>query len=279
MSFYHLMVVSNMIVLSCATHLLCIVSLQRYWKNPAIAIVRVAPIFAVIGVAGKLMDSGESYPSKLPNNDEEASAFLLPAPCFMRARAWDRIFNNATEPRLDLPDGGGKILGWRMWLMVVSYSAFAAVVTLLQELLRPPPRDQKKEPRWPRKIVHRRFNVRRWMTKSPRTFAAVNWIYHVVGVAVAAVAIFYSVDAIVRVRMWAHDSEWLETDGDGADSPEQDVDTLGQTLPLFSCALVAFVLIEEAFNGTCTKSFPWMWLVRDNLLMNLGRAQIMASAA
>lgn len=248
-SFYHLMIVSNMIVLSCATHLLCIVGMQRYWKNPWIATVRICLIFAVIGFAGRLMSGGYGsdgarFPTALPETGEQEAIFFLPSPCFMRRVTW----LSSDIPPLDLPAGGRRFLGWNMYLMVVSYSAFAVVVTLLKELFRPPPRDRKIDQWGLRKLVHRRINVRERVSRSPRLFAAADWIYRIIGVLVASAGAFFSADAILDIRGWAENSGWLETEGEEIRSPEQDIDTLGQTLPLFSCALIGFVLVEEAFN-------------------------------
>lgn len=254
-SYYHLIVLTNMVVLSCATHLLCIVNVQRYWKNPWIGFMRLALILAVFGSAGKLMTGGYDpsktrFPSTLPVNDEQSSIFFLPSPCFMRRIPW---LDKGSVPEVDFPSTGNRFLGWNMYVTVLSYTAFAVVVTLLKALLRPHNKLNAK-PRGLRKLVDKSQRLRKFRDM-PRTRLLIiaGWVYQFLGFAVGVGASVTSAQAIIQIRTWAQHSKWLEADGTGRSSDEQEVDSLGQILPLFSCVLVFFVLVDVGFNGKSKK--------------------------
>ncbi|KAH8168492.1 hypothetical protein LIA77_11756 [Sarocladium implicatum] len=257
-SFYHLIVVSNMIVLSCATHLLCIVASRHYYRNPLIATVRLVLIFVIFGYAGKLMSGGYSEGAtkvpadNMPEDGEGAAIFFLPSPCFMK-RSNNLMLKAQWPEELELPewkedDISSRYMGWEMYLMVVSFTAFAVFITWMKELFRPPPLDCKKGPRGLRKIVHSRHDIRGFMAKHARWFTIADWVYRVLGVLVATGAIVAAAHAVNFFRSWAHRTGWLEVEDGDTQSEESDINDLGQLLAAFSCALIFFVLIEESFT-------------------------------
>ncbi|KAL2214656.1 hypothetical protein CC79DRAFT_156263 [Sarocladium strictum] len=254
LSFYHLIIVSNMIVLSCATHLLCLVSARRYYTNPYIATIRIVVIFVIIGFAGKLMEGGyttsEAKINGFPQTPEEEAAFFLAAPCFMKS---PRIFDLGLSKeeflakQRDADDTATLYLGWRMYLLVVCYSTVAVFVTWMRELFRPPPLEQGRSPWGLRKIVHDWKDMRSFVERRSRILTILDWAFRAIGVGVAIGAIVVSADFIVQDRTWAQKSGWM-TAGENGRLDEGDADSLGQTLPIFSCVLVFFVLVDESFN-------------------------------
>ena len=249
-----------MIVLSCATHLLCIVSARHYYRNPVIAMVRIVLIFVIIGYAGKLMSGGYSEgairlpTTRIPESGPEQAVFFLPSPCFMKRSNNLRLKSQWPE-EVDLPqwkddDVSSKYMGWEMYIMVVSLTGFAVFVTWMKELFRPPPLDSKKGPWGLRKFVHRRHDIRGFMSKHARWFIIATWAYRTLGVLCATGAIVTASHAVVWFRAWAQRSGWLEVDDDSKKSPEANINDLGQLLAAFSCALIFFVLLQELFDGT-----------------------------
>ena len=249
-----------MIVLSTATHLICIVSIQRYWKNPWIALIRLTLIFVIMGFAGSLISGGYSagqgrFPTAIPDTDEEASVFFLSFPCFTRRNEWLKAgLPDMKLPELNLSTAGGKYLGWNMYLLVVSYTSFAAVITTLREILRPSPPNLENGLRGLRKLAHRKINTRKMLERAPRFWAAADWAFRLIGLGVALAVIAISADAIVVFRTWAYRSEWLEREPGTGKYNEGETNSLGQLLPIFSCALVFFVLVEEGFDGKFGRS-------------------------
>jgi hypothetical protein len=148
----------------------------------------------------------------------------------------------------DADDTATLYLGWRMYLLVVCSSAVAVFVTWMKELFRPPPLGQRRSPWGLRKIVHDWKDMRSFVERRSRILTILDWAFRAIGVGVAIGAIVTSADFIVEDRTWAQKSGWM-TAGENGRLDEGDADSLGQTLPIFSCVLVFFVLVDESFNG------------------------------
>ena len=210
-----------------------------------------------MGFAGSLISGGYSagqgrFPTKIPVTDEEASVFLLSFPCFTRRNErFKALMPDMELPEVDLSTGSGKYLGWNMYLIVVSYTSFAAVITTLREILRPPSTNLKNGPRGLRKLVHKRIDTRKMLDSAPRFWAAADWAFRVVGLGVALAVIAISADAIFVFRSWAYRSGWIEREPGTGKYNEGETNTLGQLLPIFSCVLIFFVLVEEGVDGKC----------------------------
>ncbi|QSZ33697.1 hypothetical protein DSL72_005268 [Monilinia vaccinii-corymbosi] len=90
-SAYHYNIVGNMMLMGCATHLLCMIVVSEYWKSRCIAIVRITLVSLLYIFTGTILanqntKSGPNiatWPSEVPNRNEKNSTMILPAACFL----------------------------------------------------------------------------------------------------------------------------------------------------------------------------------------------------
>lgn len=86
-SAYHYNLIANMMLLTCATHLMSVTIVRNYWKYPWLALFRVICISGVFIVTGVLLTNQNAredppFPTTLPLANETDSLIFLPAACF-----------------------------------------------------------------------------------------------------------------------------------------------------------------------------------------------------
>ncbi|KAI0397196.1 hypothetical protein F5Y17DRAFT_13600 [Xylariaceae sp. FL0594] len=143
-SAYHYNIIANMLLLTCATHLMSVIIVRNYWKYPWLSIVRILAITGVFTVTGLLFTNqnaaGKHFPTGIPDADQSDSLIFLPAACFQDSTnsAAATFQESVRDPNAffvqiighSTPDN--KIQGWNVYVLTLLYYGAA----LLAELVR-----------------------------------------------------------------------------------------------------------------------------------------------
>lgn len=135
-SAYHYNIIANMMLLTCATHLMAITVVRDYWKYPWLAVLRVVLKLGVFLVTGILLSNQNAeglldprtekripFPSRVPLLSEPDSYYFLAAACFQSSSTKiGGVFGDSFE---DLDNSvthstpGNHIEGWNKYLVIV----------------------------------------------------------------------------------------------------------------------------------------------------------------
>ena len=93
-SAYHYNIVSNMLLVSCATHLMAVTVARHYWQHPYVGLLRLTVTTLVFVITGVLLSNQGSgsleFPTQIPPDTDQYSPMLLPAACFQTGGYTDR---------------------------------------------------------------------------------------------------------------------------------------------------------------------------------------------
>ena len=269
---YHYDVVANMMLLTCATHLMSITIVRNYWKWPWLGLLRTLICTGVFIVTGILLANQNSkqdmkFPSYPPPANEDMGHILLPAACFQQGNselpatlqyslgegAADAIFRSTP---------GNRIPGWNNYLIILLLYVIAAFVDILRYFRR----GALGNPQG------RRARVVIWLKTCGRTprpskvrdpsapapfFSLAGFIflffamYLVAGIVVSAWTVWQSSQYIFQLRTWAKNSGWLQLE-DGKQSAEDDATSFGQLVPIFLNVILLFTL-AQFMSQSCTR--------------------------
>ncbi|KAM7188653.1 hypothetical protein V8F33_010518 [Rhypophila sp. PSN 637] len=92
---YHYDVVTMVMLLTCATHLMSVTIVRNYWKWPWLGLIRVLVCSGVFIVTGILLanqnnpsnDEARRFPAAVPHLNETIDTILLPAACFEKGNS------------------------------------------------------------------------------------------------------------------------------------------------------------------------------------------------
>ncbi|KAK8087406.1 hypothetical protein PG994_002380 [Apiospora phragmitis] len=253
-SAYHYNVVANMMLLSCATHLMSVTIVRNYWRYRVLAFLRVLCITGVFVVTGLLMvnqnadeaGSDMRFPTRVPDANATTSLLFLPAACFESARSpFAATFRNTTASadafflqtlRHSTP-GNNRIHGWNWFIVLLLFYLVAGVAEVVRLVRR-----HKHGAGW-RGRAHKRWSrVFKPRSRLRRAVAFGYLLYLTAGVAVSSVAMGKSAVYIFRLRDWVDRSGWIEDDN--GINPENDWKSFGQLVPIFMTAMVFFAFLQ-----------------------------------
>ena len=261
---YHYDIVANLMLLTCATHLMSITIVRNYWRYPWLGILRTLICTGVFIVTGILLANQNSdsvtFPSQVPMANETSSFILLPAACFQKGnsqllgtlkaslspeKALDAFFNNTP---------GNRIPGWSNYLMILLLYLVAGFVDILRWFRR----GAQSDPNGRRARILVFFHCssaqrhsRRQQKKSDKKpfFSLGNLVftlfsmYLLAGIGVSCWTVVTSATYIWNLRSWAKGSGWLEAQ-DGGQSAEDDATSFGQLVPIFLNLLIIFTVAQ-----------------------------------
>ncbi|WQF82228.1 hypothetical protein CDEST_07242 [Colletotrichum destructivum] len=237
---YHCNIIANMLLLTCATHLL---------DSPLVAIVRVILITSVFILTGFVLSSQKSnFPIKVPENDDPDVAILIRAACFQDERGIEMLRNKLVEYFKD-PEAakqafvysipGNFIHGWNLYLAILVWYA----VTILAEVGR---WFYRARERWKQKklqAMEERGKLLRGLEDRTsflgKSFYWIYGFYVMGGLVICGITVVVCANQIMRLRKWAKRSRWLKVDG-GGQSEEDDATSFAQLVPIILVGLVVF---------------------------------------
>ncbi|KAK7947839.1 uncharacterized protein PG986_008725 [Apiospora aurea] len=246
-SAYHYNIVGNMMLISCATHLMSVTVVRHYWQYPFLALLRVLCVTGVFIVTGLLMvnqnaaDPDIKFPTEVPAADETDSFLLLPAACFETARSpLEDTFKNTTSSvdvffknNLNQSTPGNTIHGWNWYIILLLFYLAAIVAEAIRYFRR-----NKHHAGWRGKPGKRLSQVFKPKTKLRKAVSFGYLTYLTGGVVVSSIAVIKSTVYIFQLRDWVARSGWMETDN--GTNPENDWSSFGQLVPIFMSGFILF---------------------------------------
>ncbi|KAK4198767.1 hypothetical protein QBC40DRAFT_89686 [Triangularia verruculosa] len=245
-SVYHYNIVSNILLVTCATHLMAVTVSSNYWEHRFVGGLRLAVTSLVYIITGILLSNrGEpdlGFPTKVPTDEETYSFMLLPAACFQTdgirlGTELDKSFKVGSANEFF----NGQVHGWTQFIIMFLFF-FLAVVVSVGRLVR---RGQDHNGRRTRLIAwfKRTFKpLFRWR----RIFYLLFGMYLVAGLAVSSWTVVTSALYVFSLRRWVHESGWMEpVDEEAPDRiAENDPSTFGQLVPVLLISLTLFTFLQ-----------------------------------
>ncbi|CCF33512.1 hypothetical protein CH063_00986 [Colletotrichum higginsianum] len=246
---YHYNIIANMLLLTCATHLMSVVISRNYWKSPLVAIVRVILITSVFILTGFVLSSQKSnFPMKVPEDGDPDVALLLRAACYQDERGMEMLRNKLVDSFKDpeaakqafvFSNPGNFIHGWNLYLAILVWYA----VTILAEFGRWFYRARERRKQKKLQVMETRGKLLRGLEDRTSFLGKIfYWIYgfYVMGgLVICGITVVVCAIQIMKLRKWAKRSTWLKVDT-GGQSEEDDATSFGQLVPIILVGLVVF---------------------------------------
>ncbi|KAI0112319.1 hypothetical protein F4776DRAFT_350543 [Hypoxylon sp. NC0597] len=246
-SAYHYNIVANMMLLTCATHLISVTIVRNYWKFPWLALLRIACITFVFIATGLLMTnqnagSPEPFPTGVPDANLTDSSIFLPAVCFQDGGpAAFSTFQEATSSaktffmdNLAKSTPRNKIQGWNLYIITLLFYGVAIIAELIRFFRRGRSRQGLRS-----RIANQFRRYCGLGTPVRKILQNVFLFYLAFGVGLSLAVIIISTQYIFSLRRWVDKSGWIELDNNNK-NPENDATSFGQLVPLFSSAMILF---------------------------------------
>ncbi|KAI1651309.1 uncharacterized protein F4817DRAFT_356254 [Daldinia loculata] len=244
-SAYHYNIVANMMLLTCATHLISVTIVRNYWRFPWLAALRVISITAVFVVTGLLMTNQNAdmemlFPTGVPDANETASSIFLPAACFQGGShtTLDTVKETILSAHAFFKDNiaqstpRNKIQGWNLYIMTLLFYGAAIIAELVRLIRR-----SKSRPGWRGHVGNQFRKCGSLGTTTARKISQwVSTIYLLAGVILSYVVTVISTRYIFELRTW---------------NPENDAKSFGQLVPILSSALIVFSF-AQIISEKCT---------------------------
>lgn len=265
---YHYNVIANMLLLTCATHLLSLSIVRNYWRNLWQSTLRVILIFGIVLVTGLILsnqDAGSQakFPTAIPplTQTNDGSLFL-PAACYQEnghlSKTLQESLNDipALKSALFQSSPGNHIQGWNFYLVMLLWYLFALLVTYVRRFYH----------------IFRKYGI--WIAigrafiplccsswdfeledekshkRHEKFFKWLHTIYMLFRVALGSVTAIISADFIMKLRSWVRHSGWLKSDSTSL-GPEDNATSFGQEVPILLTLLTVFTAAQTV-NGKHT---------------------------
>jgi hypothetical protein len=148
---YHYSIVANMMLLTCATHLLSIAIVRNYWRYPWLAILRILIVTGVFTFTGLLLSNMQAtgdvaFPSGIPPQNTTDSGYLGLAACYQAGVAnfaknvEDSVKDgeSAKKAFIFTTVGSNRIEGWNFYLITLICYLGAIIVEVVRFVQRRP---------------------------------------------------------------------------------------------------------------------------------------------
>ncbi|GAB1317964.1 TRP C-terminal domain-containing protein [Madurella fahalii] len=276
-SAYHYNIVANMLLITCATHLMAITVTRNYWEHAVLGVIRVVVTSLIFLVTGMLLSNqsaaGAGFPTQIPPADHDYSDMLLNAACFQSGEGG---FTNSVQQSLST--GGNffdsRIPGWSQFLVMLFFY-IAAVLMRCGRVVRAGRNKGGRRARlvgWTKKTFSLLYTPSaQWILR------LVYGIYLVVGVTISGWTVGTSSYYVFALRDWVDKSGWIERSGNL--NPENDPWSFGQLVPLLLMSLTLYTFIQvisEQVEARRTRRKAWKR--RDQEAQELAAAAAAAAA-
>jgi hypothetical protein len=253
-SAYHYNIVANMMLITCATHLMSVTVVAQYWKHELLAIFRILLVTALYIVTALLLSNQNAslalnWPTATPPRNENDTLLVMPAACFQGNQGTlDKTLQDSFgrgAPHL-LKDVLGKsspnnhIVGWNFFVLIVLWYGAAIIAEGWRYWLHWYHRRASSV----QENVPSRFpQLRAFISITNKWISRSFWVYQAVGTIFCTVAIVMTFLYIQSLRDWMNKSPWLKKGGDGT-NPEYDATSFGQLVPLLLTLLTVFTTLQ-----------------------------------
>ncbi|KAK4184630.1 hypothetical protein QBC35DRAFT_46637 [Podospora australis] len=247
-SAYHYNIVANILLVTCATHLMAVTISANYWEHLSMGVLRMVVttgvyIFTGILLANQGRDSFR-FPTKVPDYTEKHSPLLLPAACFQSGssevgKEMQRTLGASSANEFFT----GQIHGWTQYLLMLFFFIFAVLVSVSRLIRRGQDHDGKRRQfvSWFKRSCPR-------LLKWKKLFYIFFGLYLVAGIGISTWAVVYAALYVFKLRSWVHSSGWMKTiDGK---IEENDASTFGQLVPVFLISLTIFTFLQVISERT-----------------------------
>ncbi|KAK3367640.1 hypothetical protein B0H63DRAFT_455721 [Podospora didyma] len=266
---YHYNIVSNMMLLTCATHLMSVTITRNYWRYPFLGVLRVFLVTGLFIVSGILLSNQNAqenplvgrFPTAIPPENQWNNTMFLPAACFQSnsslligtlaesTRDQEQTRKTLLESRPD-----NRIQGWNFFIIILFWYIFAFTVDVVRFFRRGiEKRKPDGSPGFRNKVCNKALACLCVPRKNEDTtnkklglknlFMSLFCLYLLGGVAISAATVILSAQYITGLRTWAKYSGWLAI-SKGNQSAEDDATSFGQLVPTFVCLLVIFSMLQ-----------------------------------
>ncbi|KAK7747656.1 hypothetical protein SLS62_008982 [Diatrype stigma] len=244
-SAYHYNLIANMMLLTCATHLMSVTIVRNYWKYPWLAVFRVICISGVFIVTGVLFTNQNAredppFPTALPLANETDSLIFLPAACFQSQQNTATDTFQATTANstafwntLKLSKPGNMIQGWNWYVVILLFYGAAIIAECIRFCRR-----GRSRPGWRSALARHLGRCFGRGTFPRRVIQNVFLFYLAAGVGISVAATVVASQYIFGLRRWADRSGWIETDK--GQNPENDFSSFGQLVPIWTSVMIIF---------------------------------------
>ncbi|KAH7141119.1 hypothetical protein EDB81DRAFT_654489 [Dactylonectria macrodidyma] len=261
---YHYNIVANLMLLTCATHLMAITVVRDYWEYLWLAVLRVICMTGVFLVTGLLLSNQNAamddvFPTKIPQHDDTTSPLFLAAACFQSngTQLGETLGTSFSPGKVKdsfvFSNPGNRIEGWNKYLIILLWYTVAVTMELAMLIRRGSRRDRNGR----RKRMVKAF----WRVAVRRVIRHLKWVGHYVltiyylgGIGICMWTVVESGKYVSGLRDWVQGSGWLERNQYGL-NPENDATSFGQLVPIFTSALILFTLLEM-FSCKLLLSYP-----------------------
>ncbi|KAK8076980.1 hypothetical protein PG996_003150 [Apiospora saccharicola] len=233
-SAYHYNIVANMLLISCATHLMSVTIVRHYWRYPLVAMLRVVCITGVFIATGLLM---------VNQNADEMTDLHFPTE-IPAANTTTNTFHNTTSnadaffhKTLQQSAPGNKIHGWNWFIVLLLFYIAAGLAEVIRFFRR-----NRHRADWRGKAGKRLSLVFKPKSVLRRWVSFGYLLYLGAGIGISSAAVVLSASYIFGLRTWVARSGWMEMKNDL--SPEDDWISFGQAVPIFTSALVLFTALQ-----------------------------------
>ncbi|KAK9415974.1 hypothetical protein SUNI508_09934 [Seiridium unicorne] len=243
-SAYHYNLVSNIVLLTCATHLMTVTIASSIEKT------LVLPTGVLMSNQNVSTDPKVIFPTAVPPANETDSLMFLPAACFQDSNAQvsdtfkqsfagnEQFFVNTignSTPK-------NKIQGWNMYIVMLLFYIAALIVEFIRWWRRGAKRVRSKYRKGLVDMIGRWFPKAKPYGRFFRKVVEFSFlIYLLGGIAISCATVILSGQYIFALRGWVDRSGWLQLDN--GQNPENDATTFGQLVPIFLTALTFFTLM------------------------------------
>ncbi|KAF7513525.1 hypothetical protein GJ744_008819 [Endocarpon pusillum] len=247
-SAYHYNIVANMMLITCATHLISITVVSQYWKHKMVAAFRIALITGLYIVTALLLSNQNAseelvWPTETPRQNETDTLLVLPAACFQSekgntGKTFGDTFSDADHLgnmaiRKSTPSKS-RIVGWNFFILMILWYGAVIIAEVWRFWLS-----------WYlRRKVHNRFpKLTAWIRTTDKWIKRFFWVYQFAGTSFCIVAITKTFLYIWSLRSWMNNSPWLRKEQDET-NPENDATSFGQLVPLLLTLLTVFTALQ-----------------------------------
>lgn len=249
-SAYHYNIVANMMLLTCATHLMSVTIVRNYWQYPWLGIVRVICVTGVFIFTGVLMVNQNAvqdtrFPTEVPQANETSSLMFMPAACFQTAASpFIATLRNTTDSAKDYFVGtlinsnpGNTIHGWNWFVLILTFYMAAMIAEFLRFVRR-----GRRRPGWRSMIAKRISALFRPHPRIRKLFSYMFLLYLGGGIGISSATTVICGGYIFHLRRWVDESGWIEEENNV--NPENDATDFGQLVPIFMSAMIVFSFLQ-----------------------------------
>jgi hypothetical protein len=207
-SAYHYNIVANILLVTCATHLMAITISRHYWQHPYVGVLRITVTTLVFVITGVLLSNQGSgsmgFPTEVPLFTEQYSLMLMPAACFQTGGfLLDEEVKKAFKSGSVRAFFKGQIHGWPNYIIMFMFYLIAVAVSLGRVVRRGMGHDGKRK-----RFVGRLKQACPILFRIKRVFYFLFGLYLVAGIALSSWTVAIAAMYVFKLRRWVDSSGW-----------------------------------------------------------------------